>query len=301
MKSREMQRFTLLAFVFTLLAYISTEENDLIRDTEYGKIRGELVRSAADPTVEFYSFKGVPYARPPTGQYRFKAPYSAKSWSGVRNTTESAEKCVQIADNFNGKGVVGSEDCLYLEIFEPKTARERENQHGPLPVMVWIHGGTFIFGTARSTGSDYLMQKPVVVVTLQYRVNVFGFLSTEDSYAQGNHGLKDQLHALKWVQANIKHFGGDPNKVTIFGESAGGASVLHHLISKKSRGYFHRAISQSGSALNRWAFQFNPREMAFKLGKHFGIETTSSKQLVEKLREIDYKELQIAAFNKSVV
>lgn len=102
--------------------------------------------------------------------------------------------------------------------------------------MVWFHGGTFIFGTSNSTGPDYFMEKPVVIVTVQYRLNVFGFLSTKDKYAKGNLGLKDQLFALKWVNQNIANFGGDPNKVTIFGASAGGASVLYHILSPRSKG-----------------------------------------------------------------
>lgn len=104
--------------------------------------------------------------------------------------------------------------------------------------MVWIHGGTFIFGSANNTQADYLMEKPVIIVSVQYRLNVFGFLSLLDDHAKGNAGLKDQQFALRWVQENIQNFGGDPDKVTIFGESAGGASVQYHILSKTSQGPF---------------------------------------------------------------
>lgn len=167
--------------------------------------------------------------------------------------------------------------------------------------MVWFHGGTFIFGSPNASGPDYLMEKQVVVVTVQFRLNVFGFLSTLDQNAKGNAGLKDQTFALHWIKNNIDKFGGDPNKVTLFGVSAGGTTVLYHMLSKKSHGLFHRAISQSGTTLNRWGYQKNPLEKVGRLAKGLGINATDTKTLVQELQKVDPKTLVLAAFNKSIV
>ncbi|KAF2902749.1 hypothetical protein ILUMI_03439 [Ignelater luminosus] len=292
----------LLSMLVTVFITLSTVDGlNLVRTTTSGLIRGYVAHSEANTSVEFYAFKKVPYASPPLGKLRFQEPLSPEKWSGIKDTTSPSSKCVQIEDDFNGKAVIGSEDCLYLEIFEPITTRQTEHQYGPLPVMVWFHGGTFIFGSSNMTSPDYFMEKPVVIILVQYRLNVFGFLSIQDKYAEGNAGLKDQLFALKWVKHNIRNFGGDPNRVTIFGESAGGAAVLYHMLSPRSRGYFHKAISQSGSALVTSAYRRNSKEECLRLARGLGINTNDPQEIIERLQAVDYQTLQVAAFNKSIV
>ncbi|KAK5644048.1 hypothetical protein RI129_007893 [Pyrocoelia pectoralis] len=274
-------------------------DGDVIRKTQYGLIRGELKVSKVDENVKYYSFMGVPYASPPIGHLRFQNPIKHESWYGVRNTTTLPDSCVQLDQNFITDDVNGSEDCLYLEISEPLTARNGSGEL--LPVLVWIHGGTFVFGAPRVSGPDYLMEKPIVYINLQYRLNVFGFLSTMDESASGNFGLKDQLFALKWIQRNVVNFGGDPNRVTISGASAGAASVLFHCLSPKSQGLFHRAISLSGTPLNRWVLQRNPLEKVHKLAKGFGINPANTSEIVQGLRQVDHRDLMRAVYDPSIM
>lgn len=150
--------------------------------------------------------------------------------------------------------------------------------------MFWIHGGGFQFGSGNSFlyGPDYLIDEGVVLVTINYRLGALGFLSADVPEAPGNAGLKDQVLALKWVKDNIKEFGGNPDKVTIFGQSAGAASVHYLMLSPMAKGLFHGAIAQSGVALNPWAFTENTKNRAFKLGSVLGLETNDTQKLVGK-------------------
>ncbi|ODM96734.1 Esterase FE4 [Orchesella cincta] len=157
------------------------------------------------------------------------------------------------------------------------------------PVMVWIHGGGFTFGDGVTNyGPRYFMDEDVILVTFNYRLGVFGFLSTGDEVIPGNNGLKDQVLALRWVQTNIKAFNGDPFKVLIYGESAGGASVHFQMLTPLSNGLFSRAIAQSGSALSFWSYQGNPRENAVGIATHLNCPTTagdSSQITSEEIRD----------------
>lgn len=162
--------------------------------------------------------------------------------------------------------------------------------------MVWIYGGGFFAGSGNDLiyGPDYLVAEDVIVVTLNYRLAALGFLSTNDNNAPGNYGLKDCVLALKWVQANIARFGGDPSQVTIFGESAGGAAVHYLILSPEGRGLFARAISQSGSALNPWGFQTDPKASAYSLAKRLKISFTNNTDLINKLRTVDARDIVLA-------
>lgn len=165
------------------------------------------------------------------------------------------------------------------------------------PVMVWIHGGGFAFGSGNGEtdfyGPSYFLDRDIVLVTINYRLNVFGFLSTGDAEAPGNYGLLDQTMALKWVQGHIHSFGGDPDSVTIFGESAGGASVEYHVLSPHSIGLFHRAISQSGSSMSLWAS--TPAIHSKIFAEHFNCSAESSSEILDCLRSKDENELVAAA------
>lgn len=149
------------------------------------------------------------------------------------------------------------------------------------PVMVFIHGGGFRDGSGSPAlyGPDYLIKHDVILVTINYRLEVLGFLCMGIAEAQGNAGLKDQVEALKWVRTNIKAFGGDPDNITIFGESAGSVSVMYHMLSPMSKGLFHKAIMQSGSAISPWSFQFEPVQTAISLAKQMGYNTDDPKEI----------------------
>jgi para-nitrobenzyl esterase len=196
-------------------------------------------------------FLGIPYAAPPVGDLRWRPPRPVHRWTGVRACTRFGASCPQGGTPIGGGRLPAaqSEDCLYLNVWTPaRTGADR------LPVMVWIHGGGFISGSgslAGTAGEDLSRREHVVLVSFNYRLGVFGFLahpalSAESAHGvSGNYGLLDQNAALRWVRRNIAAFGGDPRRVTIFGQSAGGQSVIAHLVSPLSRGLFARAISES--------------------------------------------------------
>lgn len=198
------------------------------------------------------AFQGVPYALPPLGELRFRAPVEEPGWHGERLAVLDAPKCTQ-RDPFRRDTLIeGSEDCLYLNVYTPDPVPETS---APLPVMVWFHGGGWQCGSGISSfyGPDFLLDHDIVLVSANFRLGPLGFLSTETLDCPGNNGLKDQLQVLRWVRDNIAAFGGDPQSVTVFGESAGGASVTYHMLSEKSRGLLHRGIAQSGTYYNPWA------------------------------------------------
>lgn len=199
------------------------------------------------------AFKNIPYAAPPIGDLRWRPPQPAQNWNGVRDASQFGEACMQTdVAGLNSELIPGSEDCLKLNVYTPKTAKG-------LPVMVWFHGGGLFEGSA--TEPYYqpvgLIKEGVIVVTVDYRLGKFGFFAPKElaeeakSNAEpvGNYGTMDQIHSLKWVRENIAAFGGDPNNVTIFGQSAGGRSVTWLMTSPAAKGLFHKAIAQSAQQL----------------------------------------------------
>nr|ATO93736.1 carboxylesterase [Nilaparvata lugens] len=242
---------------------------------------------------EYFSFQGIPFAEPPVGNLRFKDPVPVKPWQGVKQCTKAGNPCIQIHEFSNQ--LIGSEDCLFLNVYTPKIFGPNELK----PVLVRIHGGGFTFGSGDDElyAPDFFVQKDVVLVSINYRVGVFGFLSLGNSDVPGNAGLKDQVLALKWVQENIGHCGGDANNVTIFGESAGAASCQFLSISPMAKGLFHKVILQSGSALNPWAYVEHTVPRAYLLGEALGKKTTDPEELISFLRE-QTKENLIAFQNK---
>ena len=198
-----------------------------------------------------YAFRGLPYATPPTGDLRWRAPRPPASWGGIRDATQYAPSCPQKPSLFEPPGPQ-SEDCLYLNVSTPTLRR-----HAKRPVLVWIHGGGFTQDGALNYDGTKLAAKGIVVVTINYRLGALGFLAhralaSRPGGPSGNYGLMDQRAALRWIKHAIARFGGDPHNVTIAGQSAGGVSVLAHLVSPRSRGLFERAIVESGAfALNQ--------------------------------------------------
>ena len=206
--------------------------------TAGGAVRGKTVAATDE-------FLGIPYAAPPVGALRWQPPRPAAPWHGVRQAVSYAQHCPQPSSPFGAAGA--SEDCLYLNVFAPAGARASN-----LPVMVWVHGGSLRTGESDDYNPAGLVRDGVVVVTINYRLGALGFLAdaalaSRPGGPSGNYGLMDQQAALRWVQRNIRGFGGNPGDVTLFGESAGGLSTLSQLVSPGARGLFQRAIVESGT------------------------------------------------------
>ncbi|XP_014487252.1 PREDICTED: venom carboxylesterase-6-like, partial [Dinoponera quadriceps] len=216
-------------------------------------------------------------------------PKPAAAWDGVRLAKDDAEKCTQQEIFYKSRLIQGVEDCLYLNVYTPKVPSDQEAAtFQRFPVMVFLHGGGWATGSSHSSfyGPQFLLDHDVVLVTANYRLGPLGFLSTEDMECPGNVGLKDQAQVIRWVHENIVVFGGDPNKVTIFGGSVGSASVQYHMISPLSQGLYHRAISQSGATHCPWAL-IKPglaKKNAKIVGKHLNCPTENSKELIACLR-----------------
>ncbi|XP_044592530.1 juvenile hormone esterase-like [Cotesia glomerata] len=261
-----------------------------IVEVEQGQLSG--TRENNINGVDFYAFKGIPFAKPPVDDLRFKDPEPADSWKGIRDASKFGDRCAQ--NDLFTKEMTGSDDCLYLNIYTTELKPEV-----PRAVMVWIHGGAFYSGSGNDDiyGPDYIVEKNVVLVTINYRVGIIGFLNLDDEEAPGNQGLKDQVMALKWVKQNIEKFGGDPFNVTIFGESAGSASVHYLTISPLAQGLFNKAILQSGVATNTWAnAPFSAKEAAIEVSAVVGNRITDTKELIKFLRSVDALQLVQAEY-----
>src|SRR5262249_1860194 len=214
--------------------------------TRQGRVEGKTYRGA-------HVFRGIPYAAPPVGALRFRPPVPPALWSGTGDATRfhpaapQASPVLPLAGRLIGGGANEAEDCLYLNVWTPGVDGRRR------AVMVWLHGGAFVMGSGSSplySGRRLVRRGDVVVVTLNYRLGALGALNLRalrpgDAGACGNQGLQDQIAALQWVRDNIAEFGGDPEKVTVFGESAGAMSVGTLLGVPRAQGLFHRAILQS--------------------------------------------------------
>ena len=210
------------------------------------KIDAGLVSGVPARDASITAYKGIPFAAPPVGELRWRAPQPAIPWQGVRKADQFGSGCFQVQMQRDVSS--GSEDCLFLNVWTGATASTERR-----PVFVWIYGGRFTLGAGSDPlfDGEGLARKGIVVVTLNYRLGVFGFLATPElslesgHNASGNYGVLDQIAALQWVKKNITAFGGDPNRVTIAGQSAGGASVLSLTASPLAKGLFHKAIIES--------------------------------------------------------
>lgn len=246
-----------------------------IIETKSGKIQGYI-----NDGVEIY--KGIPYVEAPIGDLRFKEPQPKKSWKDIRDCTKFGPIAPQHQQDESKLDLPESEDCLYLNVWTPGFDNNKR------PVLFWIHGGGFLIEAGsrpRSDGSRLAYYGNVVVVSFNYRLGALGFLNLPG--IPPNLGIQDQVAALKWVNNNIELFGGDPDNITIFGESAGGQSVLILFTIPSAKGLFHRAIVQSGSANPR---NFDPkksREGGLKFLKKLKIDIKA----VEKLREIAFEKI----------
>ncbi len=264
-----------------------------------GSIRGLVVGDKKDVHV----YKGIPYAAPPVGERRWKPPQPVRPWQGVRDCFAFGAACPQKLPALFGSipemaiNAPLSEDCLFLNVWTPA-----ERKSAKLPVLYWIHGGGYVMGAASQPlyDGEGLARLGCVVVSINYRLGLFGFLAhpalsreSKDNVS-GNYGLLDQIEGLRWVQRNIAAFGGDPEHVTIFGESAGGMSVLCLMVAPQAKGLFHGAIAQSPAWLNMVGLRTAPpgRETAEQAGRQFitacGLDASAD---AKQLRQIDAKAL----------
>ncbi|GMR43063.1 hypothetical protein PMAYCL1PPCAC_13258 [Pristionchus mayeri] len=260
-----------------------------IVETSYGKVQGRRLIYKGDKQVD--AFQGIPFAKRPLGELRFKKPELPDIWDGIKETKK-----------FGPRGIVGpfyhwavdnilmgtpSEDCLYLNVFTPCWDAPKEG----FPVMVFIHGGAFELGDAISYGDigicENIVSRGVLFVTIQYRVGYMGFMTTGDSVCPGNNGLWDQTLALRWVNENIEAFGGNKNNITLLGQSAGSASVDMLHLSPHSTNLFHKVIPMAGSAYCRWASNQNMPQQCKNKAARLGVtEYGSSEEFLEKLRAL---------------
>lgn len=210
-----------------------------------------------------------------------------KPWSGIRDAIEHGPVCPQF-DMSILDVVEGSEDCLSLNVYTKSLQPSSK-----LPVMVYIHGGAFLSGSGNSDtyGPEFFFQHDVILVTINYRLEVLGFLSLDTPEVPGNAGMKDQVLALRWIKENISTFGGDPDNITLFGESAGASCATLHMLSPMSQGLFDKVITQSGSCLSYWSMFHEPVARAFRGAKALGKEAKDLNELLNYLREVPAVEL----------
>lgn len=234
----------------------------------------------------YTAFEGIPFAKIPERFQPSELLSSGDYWDGIRNATKPGNLCVQpgIFGEYEGSVIIGDEDCLYINVYVPMSVTKRRERY---PVIVYVHPGGFVFGAGDIFKPSYFMDEDVIIVSFNYRLGVFGFLSTEDETIPGNYGLKDQVVALKWVRENIEKFGGNKELVTVNGVSGGAAGTHYLLLSPTTKGLIHRVISQCANAMSSWAFEPNPRDNAVSLAKYLKCPTeagTADKITSEEIR-----------------
>ncbi|XP_078114181.1 carboxylesterase 3 isoform X1 [Sander vitreus] len=297
---------TVLFIVYLLLALTAIAQAtpagsvDHVVSLKNGRIRGEYV-TVKGTERRVKQHLGIPFARPPVGPLRLAAPQDAEPWEGERDGTHQPPMCIQDPEivvsvsrtmSMQYSPPELSEDCLYLNVYSPAEATKGDK----LPVMVWIHGGGLTMGAASQyDGAPLAAYENIVMVVIQYRLGILGFLSTGDEHAQGNWGFLDQLTALKWVQGNIEAFGGDPQTVTVAGDSAGGISASILTLSPQAKGLFHRAIFQSGVATLGTYTTNHPLDHAKIVANLTGCDRSSTEELVHCMRGKSKDELVDAA------
>ena len=264
--------------------------------TDVGGLEGKVIDK------KIIEFKGIPYAEPPVGELRWEATRPVKAWDGILNAKKYRNFCPQIQaygdnlENFN-------EDCLYLNISTPIKNRKKHLKDQKLPVLVWVHGGAFERGAGELYDLKKIAESGIVAISINYRLGIFGFIANSNfnKDMNGNYGIEDQREALRWIKRNISAFGGDPNNITIAGESAGGGSICMHLASNESSsGLFNKAIIQSApclAPLPNFNEQYKTSDAIFKEAGCDSAEDKLScmkKQPAEKLVRIGDKVLQSA-------
>lgn len=282
-----------IAILLMALAVSTVAQSAPQVKTDNGPVEGKSVGT-------INAFLGIPYAAPPIGDLRWKAPSPPAKWTGVRKATGFGARCMQgnVFGDMVFRDPSPSEDCLTLNVWAPAGAKD-------LPVMVWIYGGGFVAGATSEQRQDgeKLAQQGVVVVSMNYRLGIFGFLALSELAAEsghkasGNYGLLDQVAALQWVQHNIAGFGGGPNNVTIFGESAGSFSVSSLMASPLAKGLFQKAIGESGAAFNSQGLPYISKRVRQREDLKFLKDFLHVKSLAE-LRALPAEKVQEAEAKK---
>ncbi|CAI9727860.1 cholinesterase 2-like [Octopus vulgaris] len=291
-------KYILIISLFKIYAHAQ----DPIIDTTTGKINGSTI---SVQNFDLDVFLGIPFAKPPVGNLRFKRPEEIERWSGIKETKKYASSCEQpITDNSNDTADVDlwesnlSEDCLYLNIWAPTEARKTRSN---LTTMIWIYGGGFISGSSAKDVLDgrwLAVSQNIIVASINYRLGPFGFLSLNDERAPGNMGLLDQNLAIKWIRDNIASFGGDPDKLTLFGQSAGAISVGMHVISPKSRNLFRNAIMMSGTPNTNNVFKTKEENIdrAKEMAAFLKCPTENDERMLNCFLKADAKKITVGQY-----
>ncbi|XP_006825360.1 acetylcholinesterase-like [Saccoglossus kowalevskii] len=285
-----------LSTVFVVIVLITTACNadrptvEISTGTLIGTVE-EFSSEFVDGTRTVHVYRGIPYAEPPVGDLRFAPPKPKTPWQGEYDAADFRTACIQPETPPIPTDKIQDEDCLHLNVYAPQPRKDNT------PVMFWIHGGAFIMGSGTRMYDATILSSlnDVIVVTINYRLGALGFLSTGDDVAPGNYGFLDQVEALRWVQQNIAAFGGDPNTVTLFGESAGAMSAHYHVMSPMSKGLFKRSILQSGTGVINGVLHTDTsktNKIAHGQGKLVGCEKDNSKELIECLRTVPADEFR---------
>ncbi|XP_019616294.1 PREDICTED: neuroligin-4, X-linked-like [Branchiostoma belcheri] len=296
--------FTLTAFMVAASAESYTWH---VVSTKYGPVRGRRFPAPNYRMKSVTRYLGIPYAKPPVENLRFRPPQTPEPWVKMRDFDRPGPSCPQIVDGTNDTltfpfaqrnilqpyTATMDEDCLYLNIYSPEISGPPDpNERYPLAVMVFVHGGGYTSGTGNAYDGTVLASHGlVVVVTINYRLGIFGFLSTGDKTAPGNYGLLDQIAALRWINENIGNFGGDPSRVTLFGIGAGAASVNLLTLSPLAAGLFRRVILHSGSALSTWSMANDPLRLVTTIAEKLDCCRVDVAQTVQCLRNKSYQKL----------
>jgi para-nitrobenzyl esterase len=278
---------TLLVFILFIIACDSSSQKAEVSEASPLTATVEVTGGAIEGVEKdgIFTYKGIPFAAPPVGDLRWKAPAPLQPWTGVKKVNAFCDACMQAANSMGNTAPV-NEDCLYLNVWTPAKKTDEK-----IPVIYWIHGGGYSGGSSSTPMYDGtgFAKKGVILVSVAYRLGPFGFLAhpeltRESGYGSGTYGIQDMIAGLKWVKANIARFGGDPSNVTIFGHSAGGAAISLLAASPATKGLFHRAICMSGGS-------FTPLQTSKQTGIGLGIPAL---KLAESTGEEFFKELGVA-------
>lgn len=273
-------------FASVILLFVGWTICDIVTTSD-GKIEGTTMESRR--SVTFHAFLKIPFAKPPIGDLRFKDPLPNDPWTGVLNGTEYGPACSQPEGLIRAIDI--AEDCLHLNIF---TENLPVNESDLKPVIVFIHGGKFEIGSAIISSPRVMMDRNIVFVTINYRMGPFGFLATGTEEAPGNAGMKDQVRALEWIKRNIVAFGGDTNRITVWGISAGAISVTALMASPMARGLFHRAIGMSGTITSQRNLTNDLMHTVGILASRLGCENERPDEIVKCLRNRTQDEITSA-------
>jgi carboxylesterase type B len=266
-----------------------------IIETKNGKVQGfeYLLKDGKIANI----FLGIPFAEPPLKKLRFEKPIAPKKWKNTLQATTFKPACIPIA-RFQAEQEKSSEDCLYLNIFAPQSPSPNPDGY---PVLFFIHGGGFIGGSAKFHGyealTNHFVSQGIIVVTIQYRLGPLGFMAWGDDFFPGNYGLWDMKAALKFISSNVKEFGGNPKRITLWGQSAGAAAVSAMTLSKETRDLFAQAIQNSGSSLGEWAVTNRVIQASEELGKEIGCDIKDSKKFKDCMKEKKIDEIWDATAN----